>query len=283
MFTSRHVQQTFKIQVMQPLRKRGEKTRFPVVYVTDGNYTFDALKGISYSIQSYERDAPRFILVGISYPSESPVAGEFLRVRDMTFPGFPRLEMTPSSMDDVLVARPGTKDYFGAEDFQRFIGSELVPYIDDRYETLRDDRTYFGHSLGGGFGLFTLLKQPALFSKYIISSPSLVYESRKTADSQPERYEYGLSLVREFLSSGASMPQIKAYMSVGTEEEFETGGELWQLTSSFFQVTALMRAACIPGLTLTVEAFPRETHMTVWPMAFIHGIQSVFGSRTRSG
>src|SRR5687768_10090159 len=32
---SRHVQQTFKVQVMRPARKKGSAERFPVVYVTD--------------------------------------------------------------------------------------------------------------------------------------------------------------------------------------------------------------------------------------------------------
>ena len=60
---SKYVQQTFRVEVMSPAQSRGENRRFPVVYITDGNLAFDALKGISWSIQTTERDAPRFILV----------------------------------------------------------------------------------------------------------------------------------------------------------------------------------------------------------------------------
>ena len=46
-------------------------------------------------------------------------------------------------------------------------------------------------------------------------------------------------------------------------------------------MAALLEAARIPGLTLTTEVFPAETHMTVWPMAFIHGVRAVLGKRGR--
>jgi hypothetical protein len=42
------IRQTFKIQVMQPARRRGENQRYPVVYVTDANWVFDMFKSISY-------------------------------------------------------------------------------------------------------------------------------------------------------------------------------------------------------------------------------------------
>src|SRR5687767_7794990 len=92
---STHVAQTFKVQVMRPTRKKGESAKFPVVYATDGNLTFDVLKGISYGLQLSEEVAPRFLLVGIGYPSDSPWAGAILRGRDLTSPGFPRISRKP--------------------------------------------------------------------------------------------------------------------------------------------------------------------------------------------
>jgi len=171
LITSRHVAQTFQIRVMQPLQERGETTRFPVVYATDGNLTFDVLKGISHSMQGRESGTIRFILVGIGYPGDCCEAGDMLRGRDMTFPGYPKFSSTPPPVEGVLVAEAGTKDFYGADDFQNFIGHELLPFIDARYRTIPGDRTYFGHSLGGGFGLFTLFTRPELFKNYLISSP----------------------------------------------------------------------------------------------------------------
>jgi predicted alpha/beta superfamily hydrolase len=276
MMRSRHVNQTFKVQVMLPACRLGEAARFPVVYATDGNFAFDALKGISYSMQTPERGVPRFILVGIGYPSESPNAGVMLRCRDMTFPGYPRLRMNPPPVLGVPLVEEGTKDFDGADDFQRFISDELIPFIDEKYETVPGDRTYFGHSAGGGFGLFTLFTQTELFENYIISSPAVRYHGKTSAGINYENYDFLLQDARRFVLSGKPLNGGRVYMSVGTEEEFEPNLVDWQLTSSFYRLSALLKAAAMPGLTLLTEALQGETHMTAWPIAFMHGIQAVF-------
>lgn len=272
---SKHVAQTFKIQIMQPLRKPGQQERFPVVYATDGNLSFDMLMGISRLIQTYQYDAPRFILVSIGYPGESPWAGAALRVRDLTFPGYPRMLIKPPPVSGVLTAPAGTKDYYGAEDFQQFISTELIPFIDTQYPVAPGDRTYFGHSAGGGFGVYTLFTRPDLFRNYILSSPGLIYHGKTSAGIQYDNHELAPQYARDFIASGRTLPDVRVYMSVGTEEEFEPGVEQWQLTSSFYRMARLLKAASIPGLTLHTETFPGETHMTVWPMAFIHGVRAV--------
>jgi uncharacterized protein len=275
---SRYVAQTFKVQVMQPAQRRSERTRFPVIYVTDGNLAFDVLKGISYSVQRSEHDAPRFIMVGIGYPHESPFAGALLRARDLTFPRYPKLSTQPPTIEGVLRAQPGTKDFHGAEDFQQFIEHELVPYIDERYATAPGERTYFGHSAGGGFGLYTLLTRAELFKNYLISSPGLIYHGRSSAGAHYDNYDFVLQLTRELMATGKALPATKLYMSVGAEEEFEPNLAQWQLTSSFYRLAALLKSAEIPGLELITEVFQGATHMTVWPMAYIHGVQAVFGT-----
>jgi uncharacterized protein len=275
---SRHVSQMFRIQVMQPLRKSGQLCRCPVVYATDGNLAFDVLKGISYGIQTSGQTVPQFILVGIGYPEDSPIAGALLRVRDLTFPQHPRLNTKPGSLRGVLVAREGAKDFGGAEDFQQFIGEELVPFIDERYLTAAGDRTYFGHSAGGGFGLFTLFTRPELFRRYIISSPGISCNGETSAGITYENYDFMLREARKFVASGPALRDTPVYMSVGGEEEFEPELAKWHLTSSFLQMASLLKTAAVPGLKLMTEIFPAETHMTVWPMAFIHGVQAVFGT-----
>lgn len=278
---SRHVQQTFKIQVMQPARRRGDATRHPVIYVTDGNIAFDVLKGISQSMQMSAQDAPPFILVGISYPADGPFAGLLLRARDLTFPHYPRLSTQPPPIEGVLEARRGGKDFYGAEEFRAFIERELIPHIDARYDTVPGDRTYFGHSAGGGFGLFTLFTRPELFRRYIVSSPGLIYHGMSPAGIRYEEYDFLLQYARGFIASGKRLHATQLYMSVGTEEEFEPGLEQWRIASSFQRMVALLNAQPIPGLELTAEALPGETHGTAWPIAFMHGVRAVFGTRAR--
>jgi predicted alpha/beta superfamily hydrolase len=279
LFPSRHVEQIFKVQVMQPAQTRGEQRRFPVVYATDGNFAFDALKGISYSIQAFARDAPPFILVGIGYPSDSPFGGFMLRARDMTFPQYPRLNLVPPRIEDVPVAREGAKSFYGSADFQHFIAEELIPFIDERYATSPGDRAYFGHSLGGGFGLHTLFSEPGLFRNYIVSSPGLIYHGDAAPGFHYEDYDFVLEEARGFIASGRSLDGIRLYMSVGGEEEFELDMPQWQLTSSFYRMARLMKAAAIPGLELTTEVLSGETHMTAWPTAFSRGIRTILSKR----
>ncbi len=283
MIPSKYVRQTFKVQVMRPSQTKGETTRFPVVYTGDGNLVFDLFKGISYLLQFPGGDAQRFILVAIGYPSDSPAAGWMLRSRDFTFPGYPNLAgRPPPPIEGVAMAEKGAKNFYGAEDFQRFIAEELVPFIDRKYPTAPGDRTYFGHSAGGGFGLFTLFTKTELFKNYIISSPGVIYNGRTPGGTQYDNYEFVLDDARKFIASGKSLSGVRVYMSVGTEEEFEPYLAQWQLTSSFYRMAKLLKTSVIPGLELTSEVFPGERHMTVWPLAFMHGVQAVLQAEKKT-
>lgn len=275
---SQHVAQMFKIHVVQPPQKRGETSEFPVVYVTDGNRVFEMFKGICEIIQASGYDAPRFIFVSIGYPSDSPRGGAMLRTRDFTFAGYPKFTLMPPPVEGMLMPEEGTKQMYGAEDFRSFLEHELIPFVDGKYRTIRGDRTYFGHSGGGGFGLFTLFTQPELFTRYIVSSPSMLFHG-KVDGVEYHNCDFLFQYARQFIASGKALADVRLHMSVGTEEEYEAGVELWQLTSSFFLMSKLLKA--VPGLKLTAEVLPGETHMTAWPIAFIHGIQTVFGMRIR--
>jgi predicted alpha/beta superfamily hydrolase len=54
--------------------------------------------------------------------------------------------------------------------FLKFIGEEVLPYIETNYRTSQH-RTIAGHSLGGTFVLTSLINQPELFDSYIAISP----------------------------------------------------------------------------------------------------------------
>ncbi len=285
---SKHVRQTFKIQVMRPGRKRGSTTRYPVVYATDGNWTFDMFKSLAYLLQLTDRDAPPFILVGICYPSDFAHAGMQLRVRDFTAPPYPRWgdnwsewlkKHYDSGYEGVLLPEPGSKDFHGGEDFRNFIGEELIPFIDAKYETLPGERTYFGHSGGGFFGMYTMLTRPQTFKNYIVSSPGVIYHGEGPGGVRLDNNEFGLQMVRDFAASGKSLDGIKLYLSAGAEEESEPAVANWRLTSSLERLAKVFKDAAIPGLTLMSEIFPGESHITVWPIAFCHGVQAMLGTR----
>ncbi len=283
LLSSRFVSQVFKVQVMRPPQKMGQTQRFPVVYATDGNAGFDMLKGISWLMQGSERESPPFILVAIGYPGDSPCAGSLLRGRDLALPGCPNylsgLE-TLLEWDGILMPEEGAEGFGRAEDFQRFLAEELIPFIDDTYQAAPGDRTYFGHSLGGAFGLFTLFTQSSLFRNYIISSPAVSYHGTTADGTRYEHHDFLFERATAFFATGNSLEGTRLYMSVGTEEQFEPSIANWQFVSSFYRMVALIKDAASPGLTLMTEALANETHTTAWPIAFIHGIQATLGTRS---
>jgi len=60
-----------------------------------------------------------------------------------------------------------------AADFVRFFQKELIPFVEGNYRTSKEDRTLFGHSLGGQFTLYTLFTATDSFDNYIASAPAV--------------------------------------------------------------------------------------------------------------
>jgi hypothetical protein len=113
----------------------------------------------------------------------------------------------------------------------------------------------------------------------VISSPAISYHGQTPDGTHYEKRDFLLQRVRDFVASGKTLDGIRLYTSVGTQEQFEPLIANWEFTSSFYRLTALLRKAAIPGLTLMTEALEGESHTTSWPIAFTHGIQAVFGTR----
>ena len=61
----------------------------------------------------------------------------------------------------------------GADNFYEFIKDSLMPFVDLKFNTKGSEKTLYGHSFGGLFALFALLKNDGLFDDFFIASPSL--------------------------------------------------------------------------------------------------------------
>ena len=64
----------------------------------------------------------------------------------------------------------------GAAQFLQFLKEELIPYINKTYPS-DGENTLFGHSFGGIFVAYALLKEPALFQSYIAADPSFWWDN----------------------------------------------------------------------------------------------------------
>lgn len=127
--------------------------RYPTIYVLDGGVLFPLLAGY-YRYLRFTNETREAIIVGISYGSDEFKEGNY-RSTDFTAPSHER-------------------EYWGgAEDFQRFLQDELIPFIEKRYRSDAQRRIVYGQSLGGQFVLYSAQTKPDLFWGHIASNPAL--------------------------------------------------------------------------------------------------------------
>lgn len=135
-----------------------DSTKYPVIYLLDGSADEDFIHIVGLvQFNSFEwiNQVPKSIVVGIATVD---------RRRDFTFP-------TTINKDKKTYPTTGNSDKFIS-----FLEKELQPFIESKYRT-NNDKTIIGQSLGGLLAAEVLLKNPTLFNKYIIISPSLWWDN----------------------------------------------------------------------------------------------------------
>lgn len=157
-----------------------------VLFVTDANGLF-GLAVDTVRLMQIPGLVPPLLVVGVGYPdAEAVIDTVEVRARDFT--------PTPSSRF------PGSG---GADAFIDFISNELRPWLADRFPKAAGDVTYFGHSLGGLFGTYTLLSATATFDRYICSSPSLWWDNEAIFTIDNERPDAARLNSRVFYGIGS--------------------------------------------------------------------------------
>ncbi len=148
------VNQDYDLYINLPANYSDTSKGYPVVYLLDAQWDFSLVSAI-YGEQYYDGFLPGLIIVGITWGGDNPNY-DTLRARDFT-----PIHLKPL-------------DNFGnAPKFLEFIKNELVPFIDSKYRTDKNDRTLMGSSLGGLFTLYTLFNETNLFERYALTSPAL--------------------------------------------------------------------------------------------------------------
>lgn len=141
-----------------------------ILFVTDANGLF-GLAVDTVRLMQIPGLVPSLLVVGVGYPDAQAVIDTVeIRARDLT--------PTPSSRF------PGSGH---ADAFIEFVSGELRPWIANRFPIAAGDVTYFGHSLGGLFGAYTLLTATSTFDRYICSSPSLWWDNEAIFDIERQR------------------------------------------------------------------------------------------------
>ncbi len=135
--------------------------QYPVIYYTDALWHVEILSGAAEYIME---DA---ILVGISWQKD--IKEEFKKAGRAHVSRYRDYSVSKSSNPEHQA-----KYQFGqANTHLGFIRNNVIKYIENNYRATPTNRSYFGYSLGGVFGAYTLLTQPDTFKNYILGSPAL--------------------------------------------------------------------------------------------------------------
>jgi predicted alpha/beta superfamily hydrolase len=187
---SQHLGTTRRVTVWVPSR-RTRASRYPVLYLNDGQNLFDparAFAGNTWRVQDTaarlvrQRRIPPLVIVGIDHGGERR-AREYLPIEDER--------------------NPWARDPLGRE-YAEFVTSEVMPFIERNYPIARGaSQTGFGgSSYGAVAALNTVLVKPGTFGRLLIESPSL--------------YVGGAYLLRR--ARAAKRWPRRIYLGVGTEE-----------------------------------------------------------------
>lgn len=133
---SKHTGIDYPYSVYLPPQYASSQKRYPVIYVTDGQWN----KGLANYLELQNKE---YIMVAIA--------------------------QGPENRREVDYLMPGAKAYMA------FLKQELVPEIDTRFRTARH-RSFYGQSLGGALGALLLTQetgQQPFFNEYLLSDPTI--------------------------------------------------------------------------------------------------------------
>lgn len=166
-FQSQELSEERQLNIYLPAGyEKNDTTRYPVIYLLDGSATEDFIHIVGlvqFANYPWVNLLPPSIVVGIENVD---------RKRDFTFP-------TSNEKDKADYPTTG-----GSAKFIAFLEKEVQVFINEQYRT-SSIQTLIGQSLGGLLATEVLFKKPALFSHYIIVSPSLWWDDQSLLQQSP--------------------------------------------------------------------------------------------------
>jgi len=218
-------------------RNYGDTTRkFPVVYILDAQWDFQLVNAVNGG-QYYDGFLPEVILVGITWGGEHA-----------NYDSLRGLDLTPTQVKQM----PSSGN---APRFLEAIKTELIPYIDAKYRTDRSDRTLMGSSLGGLFTLYTMFKETGLFTRYLLTSPSVSWDNNVL-------YTYE----EAYHAQHARLP-VTLFMGMSSLEGIET---------VFNRFVDKLKSRNYTDLKFETRVMEGMGHAGSKPEGYTRGLQSVF-------
>ena len=227
--------------------KQADTTRYPVVYLLDGSADEDFIHVVGlfqFNTFPWINRVPKSIVVGIANVD---------RQRDFTY----------STTLEADKKRFPTSGHSAA--FTAFIANELQPFIEKKYKT-SGANMLIGQSLGGLFATEVLLKQPTLFTSYIIISPSLWWDNGSLL-TQPST-----------LLQADYTQRTAVYIGVG-KEGLTPGNNPRVMEVDANLLAEKIKSTKSKTVTVYFDYLPQEDHATISHQAISNALRLIYPDR----
>lgn len=226
------------------------ETRYPILYLNDGQNLFDpltAFAGVHWQVGETAtrliaaQRIPPLIIVGIDNTKNRAC------------------EYIPYRSKDPRVLKPQGKCY------PEFLQREVMPLIEERYSVLRgpENTGLGGSSLGGLIALYTQLAAPAVFGRLLIESPSLFVAKRKILEE----------------SRRARNWPARTYLGAGTRETGQAEKDEW-IVGEVRELEAILRESGLDEARLKVCVSEGATHSeSAWAERFPEALEFLYSDR----
>lgn len=216
---------------------------YGVLYVLDGDAYFQLIKEVIrlQAKRAAKTGVEEVIIVGIGYGAKD---FHSRRVFDFTAP----------AINGQLLKKPNGEEWpdtGGAEQFRAFIEQELKPAIDKAFPVNHRKQTLFGHSLGGLFTLYMMMKNPSAFQAYFACSPSIWWNNEALMEEVPsfmERFSQETVDVKLFLAAGG---EEKEHLLTAVRKFFVKMRDIKQLSVEYKEIEGENHASIIPTVLST--------------------------------
>ena len=224
-------------------------TRYPVLYLNDGQNLFDpatAFAGVHWQVGETaarliaEEKIRPLIIVGIDNTKNRAC------------------EYIPYKSRDPRVLNAKGKCY------PDFLQREVMPLIEERYSVLKgpENTGLGGSSLGGLMALYTQLAAPGVFGRLLIESPSLFVANRKILEES-----------RRFRSWSA-----RTYLGMGTREVGHAEKDE-RIVGDVRELETILREAGLDEQRLKVRIEEGGSHSeTAWAARFPEALEFLYSS-----
>ena len=163
-----------------------DEADYPVLYVTDGNYSLGQTAPLAVMQGDVALPIAPYLQVTVGYAGADAQDWSRVRNRDLVPPGEPIPPAMRSSLETAvehqLMTQAEADAYLAelattrADAFLSFLTDELHPEIARRYRVTPEGHGLFGYSYGGLFTLYALLTGCPLFAAYGAGSPGVASE-----------------------------------------------------------------------------------------------------------